>query len=448
MESKAVTEEGIDAAGEAHANGTPCAGVPEATTGADWEQAHNELVRLAHTRAGLDGVEAHWLLVALRSGAHRRLGFASFLEYLERLFGYSPRFGQERLRVAEALEALPALRAALSEGVLSWSVVRELSRVATGKTEAEWLHAARGRSVREVEHLVSGRRPGDAPGDPPDRAARRHVIRLEVAAEAFALFREAMGKLRRDAGGPLDDDDAVLMMARQVLGGPSDAGRGSYQVALTVCEKCRHAEQQGCGEPISVGPEVAEMAGCDALVLPTHVGAETGMTNAGTETTGTTHVGVASSPKRARATQAIPPAVRRSVMTRDGQRCVVPGCRHATWIDVHHIDPKAEGGDHDPENLVCVCGAHHMALHRGDLVIEGRVSAGLSFRHADGTPYGGTVSPHAAEVHSSVFRAMRGLGFKESDARRAVERAAAHVGQAASAETLLRAALGDTQRRE
>jgi hypothetical protein len=215
------------------------------------------------------------------------------------------------------------------------------------------------------------------------------------------------------------------MLARQILGGPSESGRGSYQVALTVCEKCRHAEQRGRGEPIPVGPEVTEMAECDAQLIPTHVGhAETG----------------------ARATQAVPPAVRRSVLTRDGQRCVVPGCRHATWVDMHHIDPKAEGGDHDPENLVCVCGAHHLALHRGDLVIEGRVSAGLSFRHADGTQYGGPVSPHAAEVHGSVFRAMRGLGFREGDARRAVERAATHVGQAASAENLLRAALGETQR--
>jgi hypothetical protein len=320
--------------------------------------------------------------------------------------------------------------------VLSWSVVREVTRVAAPKTELDWLNAARGRSAREVEQLVSGRRPGDSPGDPPDRAARRHVIRLEVAAEAFALFREAMGKLRRDSGGPLDDDAAVLTMARQILAGPSDTGRGSYQVALTVCEKCRHAEQLGRGEPIPVGPEVAEMAECDAQHIPTHVGLEASES---------THVCAEGPPKPARATQAIPPAVRRSVMTRDGQRCVVPGCRHATWLDVHHIDPKAEGGDHDPENLVCLCGAHHLAVHRGDLVIEGRVSSGLTFRHADGTKYGGPVSPHAAEVQSSVFRAMRGLGFREGDARRAVERAVAHVGEGASAEELLRAALGDTQ---
>jgi hypothetical protein len=134
-------------------------------------------------------------------------------------------------------------------------------------------------------------------------------------------------------------------------------------------------------------------------------------------------------------------------MARDGGRCVVPGCRHATWVDAHHIDPKAEGGDHDPDNLVCLCGAHHLAVHRGDLVVEGRVSSGLTFRHADGSDYGGPVSPHAAEVSATVFRAMRGLGFRESDARRAVERAATHVGRQASAEALLKAALAETQRR-
>jgi hypothetical protein len=176
-----------------------------------------------------------------------------------------------------------------------------------------------------VERLVSGRRSGASPGDPPDRAARRHVIRLEVSADAFAMFREAMAKLRRDSGGPLDDDAAVLMVTRHVLGGPTDAGRASYQVALTVCDRCRRGEQQGRGEPIPVEPEVVEMAECDA----------------------------------------------------------------------QHVS--------------------------------------------------GAVSPHAADVRAAVFRAMRGLGFKESDARRAVEHASAKLDAQTTTEALLRAALAATQ---
>ena len=57
---------------------------------AAWRQAHEELVRLATERAGLDFEEGRWLLRAHRAGAHLRLGYASFHAYAERLFGYGP----------------------------------------------------------------------------------------------------------------------------------------------------------------------------------------------------------------------------------------------------------------------------------------------------------------------------------------------------------------------
>jgi hypothetical protein len=79
-----------------------------------------------------------------------------FREYAERLFGYSQRLVQEKLRVAAALEELPLLSGALEHGRLSFSAVRELSRVAATATEEAWLEAAQGKSVRELEELVSG----------------------------------------------------------------------------------------------------------------------------------------------------------------------------------------------------------------------------------------------------------------------------------------------------
>ena len=99
--------------------------------GVDWKHAHEELVRLARLRASLDWDEGRWLVSALRLGAHLRLGFGSFVEYVERLFGYRPRFTQEKLRVAEALQELPELDRVLHDRELSWSAARELIRVAT-----------------------------------------------------------------------------------------------------------------------------------------------------------------------------------------------------------------------------------------------------------------------------------------------------------------------------
>src|SRR5690349_16995788 len=96
-----------------------------------WRGAHEALLRLAEKRAGLDFEEGRCLLAALRAGAHLRLGYGSFQEYAERLFGYGPRVTQEKLRVAEALEALPAMARELEAGRVTFSAVRELTRVAT-----------------------------------------------------------------------------------------------------------------------------------------------------------------------------------------------------------------------------------------------------------------------------------------------------------------------------
>jgi hypothetical protein len=111
-------------------------------------------------------------------------------------------------------------------------------------------------------------------------------------------------------------------------------------------------------------------------------------------------------------------------------------------MDLHHIRLRSEGGDHDPDTLVVLCAAHHRAVHRGQLIIEGRVSTGLVFRHADGARYGAIVDPAVAEAHAQAFRALRALGFREGETHRALAqvRADAHVGNA-NTERVLRAAL-------
>lgn len=365
----------------------------------EWQVVHERLVTLARARAGLDFDEGVQLLAAHRERVHERLGYGGFVEYIERLFGYSPRLTYEKLRVADALERLPELAERLRDGKLTWSGVRELTRVATAETEHDWIVAAAGTTARETERLVSGHRLGDRPEDPVDDALRRHVLRFDVSGEVLATFREALAKIRREAAGPLDDDAALLLLARHVLGGGAHAdGRASYQVAINVCERCQDAYQQAGPDRVRVGDEVSQMAKCDGELVPSaHVGATV---------------------KRAR--RSIPPAVRRLVLRRDGHCCAFPGCRHCTFVDVHHIDSRADGGKHDPDNLVTLCSAHHRAVHRGEVSIEGRVAQGLRFKHADGSPYGGPVRPLDVDVRARAFRALRSMGFREGEIRQAL----------------------------
>jgi hypothetical protein len=73
----------------------------------------------------------------------------------------------------------------------------------------------------------------------------------------------------------------------------------------------------------------------------------------------------------ARKHNSIPPAVKRKVLARDRHQCQVNGCR-STNIDVHHLRARALGGTHDEWNLITLCEAHHVAIHRGTLVSTGR----------------------------------------------------------------------------
>ena len=122
------------------------------------------------------------------------------------------------------------------------------------------------------------------------------------------------------------------------------------------------------------------------------------------------HMNTAHAHVGTRAKQDTPPAVRRAVMQRDHHRCRVPGCRNATFLDVHHLRLRSDGGAHVAANLIAVCSAHHDALHRGQLRTEGDADA-LRFLHADGRDYGQPQQPRSIEVQTKVSPGCAGSAF-------------------------------------
>lgn len=340
------------------------------------------------------------------------LGYGSFNEYAGRFTGLNGRQIVERLRVAEALEELPKMDAALAGAILHFSAVRELTRVVTPDTEEAWIRAAREKTSREIEEMTAGHEPGDEPGDPGDPQARHHRIVLEVSAETYATFRDAEAQLRRLHEGHLGDDDMAMLMARKVLEGPGDEGTSSYQIQMTMCERCGRASQDGGGVTVPVDAVAAELAECDAQRLR----------------------------PGEHAVQDIPPAIRRQVVRQHHNRCAVSGCRLSTWTDVHHITLREEGGNHNPERLILLCSSHHRATHRGALIIDGTYSTGFRFLHADGATYGRPANAPMAGMLSDIFQTMRSSGFKESEARRIVNAVRPHVGPQTDLEDAVRLA--------
>ena len=435
-----------------------------------WWRVDQALRSLAQRRAALDAEEAQWLREAEACQIWRPLGMVSAIDYMERVLGYAPRTAQERLRVARALGALPELTAALAQGELPYCAIRELTRVVTPATEAEWRAAAVGKNLRQIEELVANHRPGDNPDDPGDPEIRTHVVRFELSAETFAGLRQARQVLDEEHGSHLSDDELVAALSGAVLDGGAAAeptGRARFQIAVTLCERCGQGWQDGAGAKLAIDAASVDRALCDAQ-----------------------HIGSIDGDASERAHQDIPPSVARLVWRRDNGRCRVPGCRSTRNLDIHHLVHRADGGSHDASNLVLTCGSCHMAHHRGILTISGtadRVEVERRARsisqlpalqdpdrgaHADApaqpAPVGSSNEPEATEpkatepkatelkatqrlaadnkLDSAIVRAQTkdalvSLGWKPSIATTAVATAAAKLGTSVPLQQLLREAL-------
>ena len=121
----------------------------------------------------------------------------SFYEYFERIFGWTPHTIAERLRTATEIALLPELDAELASGRINFSVVRELTRIATPDTEREWIDFAAGKTVREVEEKIARHVKGERPRDRGDISRVKKKMFFALSADQYAVVRSAFALMRK-----------------------------------------------------------------------------------------------------------------------------------------------------------------------------------------------------------------------------------------------------------
>jgi len=330
------------------------------TTGRDDEahRVHEGLQRIAKARSVYDAEEASLLRDAKALRLWRDHGYATLFEYLECELGYAPRTAQDRIRVAEALEDLPLLSEALANDDLRYSAIRELTRVASPDKEAEWIDAACGKCLRQIEELVAGHKYGDGPNDPKDPDLRRRKVSYEVHGPTYAMLREARAVLENERGERVTDDEFLQTLCRSVFAPTTDTPtRPAHQISISTCKECKRSWQTGAGRDVEVDAATVDHARCDA-----------------------DFIGDLDAEMPARATSSVTPRIRRHVFARDRHRCSVPGCRSARHLEIHHVVHQADGGGHQPSEITLLCFAHHQLHHEGRLIIRGTAPDNLVFQ--------------------------------------------------------------------
>src|SRR3954471_4196726 len=90
------------------------------------------------------------------------VGIVSCAHWLAWQCGMSPGAAREHVRVARSLGGLPVTAEAFAAGRLSYSKVREITRVADAATEVELVELARHTTASQLARVVRGWRRSDA----------------------------------------------------------------------------------------------------------------------------------------------------------------------------------------------------------------------------------------------------------------------------------------------
>ena len=349
-----------------------------------------DLVREITMLAGhLNAANARFL--TLIAELDRRRGWAEFgvkscAHWLNWQCGIDLGAAREKVRAARALEKLPRLAAAMAAGRVSYAKVRAVTRVADATHEDYFLNIALHGTASQVEEVVRGyRRALDA--EELSREAVQHrdqnlwfhtepdgslSIRGRVPAEVGALFRRALEAaldrlpIPKDVSAETSSDDrhrsrkrrveALAVLAESFLAnGPQDlSGADRNQIVVHVdAETLSHGHAGRCEleQGPAIASETARRLACDCRVVRIVEGPKGEPLDVG------------------RKTRTIPPGIRRALQARD-KGCRFPGCCFKRYVDGHHVQHWANGGETKLSNLVTLCRFHHRLVHEGQVVIQ------------------------------------------------------------------------------
>jgi hypothetical protein len=183
---------------------------------------------------------------------------------------------------------------------------------------------------------------------------------------------------------------AESFLAHDVLEAP---GSDRHQIVVHVAAETLRNKSAGCcgfEEGPAMAAETARRLACDASIVALVEDEDGEPLNVG------------------RKTRTISAPLRRLLMARD-KGCRFPGCANSRYMDCHHIEHWANGGETKPSNLVSLCRFHHRAVHEGGIRIERLDDGALRFVKANGkvidsvagfdqTPGDWTQLPRATEV--------------------------------------------------
>jgi hypothetical protein len=255
-----------------------------------------------------------------------------------------------KMQAARACGRFPVILESLVAGSLTLTAVRLLARHLTPENHEAVLDKARGRSVREIERLVAELAPR------PDVPSTVRKLPPPVPAAAPILVPAEVAPLRPLPAPP---PSAPAPARPLVQATAPERYRVQFTIAQETHDKLRRLQALMRRE-VPDGDPGAIFDRALTLLLAKVEREKLGRT----ARPGRPTIRPATDKRPASTARRVPRTVQRAVWKRDAEQCAFVSaggqrCTERTFLELHHIQPYAQGGPPTVENIALRCWRHN-----------------------------------------------------------------------------------------
>lgn len=296
---------------------------------------HLRAIKIAENFLKVEGELLEILNDVENQRVHLQMGYSSLFLYATEGLKLSESQAYNLINVMRKAREIPELKHQIQSGQLSVSKARRIVPILTAENHQEWIQKAKALPKAELEREVVKHSPS---------AEKKEIVRiiteqrsrmhLDLDTSLVEKLRRAQNLLRSKRRKNLTLEETLGELVDQFLerNDPlrsvnNGTGSGQGKPSRATSTRAVNGKQLGPGQVTSQAEPRA-----NALHRP------------------------------------IPKPLRRQVFRRDSGRCQYKGaagklCNSEAYLQIHHLEPWGQGGNHTANNLMVMCEQHHRLVH-------------------------------------------------------------------------------------
>jgi hypothetical protein len=262
---------------------------------------------------------------------YRELGYRSLFEYSRQALGLSEAVSYNLITVARKAKEVPLLQEKLRAQEITLSNAKMIAPVLTSENQHQWLSAAASLSKRELEKEIAKEFPEKQIQEQTRYVSEQRIeLKLGISEELHEKLKRVQDLVSTQSGKAASLEETL------------EAALALYIEKKDPVEKAHRAQARMEKAKSPVPGQDNERSNSNISLIP--------------------NLNSNNNPRF------IPAWLVHAILRRDQGQCSFRSsqgdrCSQRRWLEIHHVQPLAQGGKNQLENLRLICRGHHQVLH-------------------------------------------------------------------------------------